>query len=180
MKDYYTVSEYAKLYGKDTGNVRRMLINGTLKGEKAGNQWLIPKEEKYPEDKRVKSGEYRNWRQRVNLNSRHPGMYKKLCEMCNALAEIYGSSIDEVLLYGSYARGEESAESDVDMALVLRESQSEDQYEKMTDIVVDYQLDLGITLSVIPIEQTEFEEWKTTLPFYKNVDKEGIVLWKSA
>ena len=49
----------------------------------------------------------------------------------------------------------------------------------MTDIVVDYQLDLGITLSVILIEQRELMEWKTTLPFYKNVEKEGIVLWKS-
>lgn len=49
----------------------------------------------------------------------------------------------------------------------------------MADVVVDYQLDLGITLSVIPIEQSEFKKWKTTLPFYKNVDKEGIVLWKS-
>ena len=64
--------------------------------------------------------------------------------------------------------------------LVLKANQTENQYDRMTDVVVDYQLDLGITLSVISIEQSEFMEWKTTLPFYKNVDREGIVLWKSA
>lgn len=180
MSEYYTVSQYAKISGKDPGNIRRMLIKGTMKGEKIGNQWLIPKGVEYPEDRRVKSGDYHNWRQRVNFNSKHPEMSKKLYEMCEAFGKIYGSSIAEVILYGSYARGQESDESDVDMALVLRANQTEDQYDKMTDIVVDYQLDLGVTLSVISIEQSEFAEWKTTLPFYKSVDREGIVLWKSA
>lgn len=180
MSEYYTVSQYAKISGKDPGNIRRMLIQGTMEGEKVGNQWLIPKDAEYPEDRRVKSGDYRNWRQRVKLNSKHPEMFKKLYKMCEVFADIYGSSIAEVVLYGSYARGQESDESDVDMALVLKANQTEDQYDKMTDVVVDYQLDLGITLSVITIEQTEFMEWKTTLPFYKNVDREGIVLWKSA
>ena len=50
----------------------------------------------------------------------------------------------------------------------------------MTDVVVDYELDLGITLSIISIEQNEFEKWKKTLPFYRNLAKEGIVLWKNA
>lgn len=180
MSEYYTVLQYAEISGKDPGNIRRMLINGTMEGEKVGKQWLIRKGTEYPEDRRVKSGDYRKWRQRVKLNSRHPEMIKKLCEMCETLGEIYGSTIEEVILYGSYARGQESNESDVDMALVLKENQTEEQYDRMTDVVVDYQLDLGITLSVISIEQSEFKKWKTTLPFYKNVDKEGIVLWKSA
>ena len=46
MENYYTVTEYAALYNCDTGNVRRMLINGVIKGEKMGNQWIIPKTKK--------------------------------------------------------------------------------------------------------------------------------------
>ena len=180
MSDFYTVSQYAQVSGKDPGNIRRMLIKGSLTGEKVGNQWLIPKETEFPADRRVKSGKYHNCRQRVKLNDKHPEMLKKLLEMCEILGEIYGNTIDEIMLYGSYARGDESNESDVDMALVLKTNQTEEQYDKMTDVVVDYQLDLGITLSVISIEKHEFMEWKRTLPFYKNVDKEGIILWKSA
>ncbi|MGN0369445.1 MAG: nucleotidyltransferase domain-containing protein [Butyrivibrio sp.] len=180
MNEYYTVSQYAEIYGKDPGNIRRMLMRGTLEGEKIGNQWLIPKGTEYPKDRRIRSGGYRNWRQRVRFNSKHPEMLKKLCKMCDAFGEVYGRYIEEVILYGSYARGQETDESDVDMALVLTDAQTEEQYDRMTDIVVDYQLDLGVTISVISIEKREFKEWKTTLPFYKKVEKEGIVIWKSA
>ena len=100
--------------------------------------------------------------------------------MSESIGEIYAGAIAEIVLYGSYARGEETEESDIDMALILKKEQTEKQYDRMTEMVVDYELDLGITLSIIPIKEQEFTEWKTTLPFYKNVDKEGIVLWKSA
>lgn len=64
MEGYYSVSEYAKIIGKDPGHIRRMLIYGRLIGEKIGNQWVIPQDAAYPEDNRVKSGEYRNWRKK--------------------------------------------------------------------------------------------------------------------
>lgn len=59
MTDYYTVSEYAKMTGKDPAHIRRMLIYGRLLGEKIGNQWVIPKDAEYPADNRVKSGNYK-------------------------------------------------------------------------------------------------------------------------
>ena len=49
----------------------------------------------------------------------------------------------------------------------------------MIDIVVDNELELEITLSVITIEEDNFNEWNSTLPFYKNLLKEGISLWKN-
>ncbi len=65
MSEFYTVSQYAEVTGKDPGNIRRMLANGRLKGEKVGNQWLIPKNAQYPDDQRVKNGQYRNWRNKI-------------------------------------------------------------------------------------------------------------------
>lgn len=180
MIEYYTVKQFAELYDKDPGNIRRMLINGTLTGEKVGRQWLIPKDIEYPDDRRVKSGEYKYWRQRRRFSNKHPEIYRKLCRMCEHFVDIYGSAIEEVVLYGSYARCQESIESDVDMAIVLKGNQSDEQSDRMVDIVVDYQLDLGITLSVITIELQEFLDWKRSLPFYRNIEKDGIVLWKSA
>lgn len=178
MKDFYTVSQYAKITGKDPGNIRRMLIQGKIEGEKVGSQWLIPQGTDYPEDKRVKHGDYRNWRQRVKINGKHPYMLKKLSEMCDVFEKIYGCDIAEVILYGSYARGQESDESDLDMALILKNEPTEEQTDRMTDVIVDYQLDIGKTLSVITVNQRELSEWKTILPFYKNMCKEGIVIWK--
>ena len=69
MSNFYTVSQYSAIFEKDSGNIRRMLINGTLEGEKVGNQWLIPKTAKPVEDRRLKSGKYRNWRNKIRINS---------------------------------------------------------------------------------------------------------------
>jgi len=48
----------------------------------------------------------------------------------------------------------------------------------MTDTVVDYELEQGKTLSVITVEVDHYKESKDILPFYRNIQKEGVVLWK--
>lgn len=65
MSDFYTVSEFAKLTGKDPSRIRRLLAYGKIRGEKLGKQWIIPKDVVYPKDERVKSGRYRNWRKKT-------------------------------------------------------------------------------------------------------------------
>ena len=179
MKGFYTVSQYAAIFGKDSGNIRRMLSNGKLTGEKVGNQWLIPETAELSEDKRIKSGQYRNWRNKTRINKKYPGLLKQLTNMCIDIGEIYGDVIEEIILYGSYVRGQETSESDIDIAVILRLPDTDELHRKMIDIVVDNELELEITLSVITIEEDNLNEWKSTLPFYKNLLKEGISIWKN-
>ena len=179
MKGFYTVSQYAAILGKDSGNIRRMLINGKLIGEKVGNQWLIPETAEISEDKRIKSGQYRNWRNKTRINKKYPGLLKQLTNMCIDIGKVYGDVIEEIILYGSYVRGQEMPESDIDIAVILRLPDTDELHRKMIDIVVDNELELEITLSVITIEEDNLNEWKSTLPFYKNLLKEGISLWKN-
>ena len=180
MKDFYTVSQYAKLVGKDPSHIRRKLIEGTIKGEKLGVQWIIPVDTVYPEDRRVKSGNYRNWRKRKDIRNSNKELMKRLIDMCADFERIYGSDLEKVVLYGSYARGEQNDESDVDIALILNDTTDENKHNAMSDIVVDYELEQGKTLSVIRIEYVQYRQWNSVLPFYMNIEKEGIVLWKAA
>ncbi len=180
MENYYTVSEYAEKMGKDPGNIRRMLIKGTLKGEKFGKQWIIPIDIEFPEDRRLKSGDYRNWRKRVMMYSEYPVLMKKLRNMSTDLKKIYGAYLQTVILYGSYARGEQTDESDIDIAIVLKKGNTESMHDSMIDTVVDYELDIAKTLSIVPIDYENYQEWRKVLPFYKNIDKEGIIIWKAA
>ncbi len=114
------------------------------------------------------------------INRSCPSLLKELTEMSNQIGLIYGNFIDRIVLYGSYARGEQTEESDVDIAILIKNGHTDKMHDAMIDLVVDYELDLAVTLSVVPIELDNYKEWKKVLPFYKNIDKEGIVLWKAA
>ena len=62
MGELLSVTEWAKLHGKDPGNVRRLIQQGRIPAQKVGNQWVIAANIQPPADKRVKSGKYKNWR----------------------------------------------------------------------------------------------------------------------
>ena len=96
------------------------------------------------------------------------------------LQEIYGALIDSVILYGSTARGTQTADSDVDVAILLRAGATKVMRDQMLDLVVDLELACGKVLSVLCIDYDKFAEWKDVLPFYKNIRKDGVVLWQAA
>ena len=57
------------------------------------------------------------------------------------LQEIYGDLIDSVILYGSTARGTRTADSDVDVAILLRAGATKVMRDQMLDLVVDLELE---------------------------------------
>ena len=178
MEKYLSVSEYARIHHKDTGNIRRMLSSGRMEGEKVGKQWIIPASAVYPADQRIVTGKYVQQRKRTDFYQSRE-LFLPLRRMIKDLRNIYGNVLEAVVLYGSYARGEADDESDVDIALFVKES-SISLNEKMIECVSGYELETGKVLSVIDIEQPKFDMWKNALPFYKNIEKDGIVLWKAA
>lgn len=174
-----SVTEFAEKTGKDPGNIRRLLTAGRLEGMKVGNQWCIPDEAAYPEDRRERSGQYRNWRRRTAIHANRELM-KVLTPMIADLRNIYGDLMESVILYGSYARGTQTDESDVDIAVFLREKPCKDMNNQMIACVAGYELEYGKVLSVLDIDVVRFREWVDVLPFYRNIQKEGVVLWKAA
>ena len=179
MANYLSVTEYAKLHGKDSGNIRRLLASGRLKGQKVGNQWIISEDTPYPQDRRETTGQYRHWRNRIAFN-KNKELVKTISDMIIELRSIYGDQIAEVVLYGSYARGTQDEESDVDIAVILTGKPTKEATDAMINCVSSHELVCGKVLSVIDIDSEQFNQWKDILPFYKNIQKEGIVLWKAA
>lgn len=96
------------------------------------------------------------------------------------LISIYGDLITSVVLYGSVARGTQTEESDVDIAVILHDGATEEMHDRMLDLVVELQLGCGKVLSVLRIDSQRFADWKDTLPFYQNIRKDGVVLWQAA
>ena len=50
--------------------------------------------------------------------------------------------------------------------------------EVYRDITLD--LDNDVVIATTIIEKNQFDAWKDVLPFYKNINREGIQLWKAA
>jgi predicted nucleotidyltransferase len=100
-------------------------------------------------------------------------------KMIPGLLDIYGEHLKYIILYGSVAQGTETLESDVDIAVIVYEYTS-DMHDKMIDLTVDLELEYDKVLSVLLIDYNNFREWEDVLPFYKNVKREGIMLWQAA
>ncbi len=95
------------------------------------------------------------------------------------LVDIFQENVVTIILYGSVARGTQTQESDIDIAVIVK-SYTKDMHEQMTDFIVDLELEYDKVLSVLLIDYDKFVEWENVMPFYKNVKKEGIILWPAA
>jgi predicted nucleotidyltransferase len=104
---------------------------------------------------------------------------KILSEMQEHLKQVYGDRLKAVILYGSVARGTQSEDSDIDIMLLIdgTAEQLRAYDDRLSDISTDLGLKYGKVFSIIDVAYQEYQNWKTISPFYKNVDREGVVLY---
>ena len=81
-------------------------------------------------------------------------MQPALKEFVDGVVQMLGGQLDQVVLYGSVARGTNTEESDVDMNL---------KHNRV--------------FSVVDINCENFRKLGNALPFYDNIRKDGVTLW---
>ena len=87
--------------------------------------------------------------------------------------ELYGKRLKNVILYGSYARGEATDDSDIDMAVVLEGDISPGrEIDRMIDIITEMNLKHNILISIYPVSEIDYLALKS--PLLMNVRKEGV------
>ncbi len=101
-------------------------------------------------------------------------------DLVHGLCGILKDEIVQIVLYGSVARGTASQESDIDIALFVKKRPTASQEELLSGIIAELNLKYDKVFSVVDIDQNTYLKWRTVLPFYQSVDREGIVLWKAA
>ena len=92
------------------------------------------------------------------------------------LQNLYGNDFVELILFGSYARGDFHKESDIDFAIVLRKPKVRPAEEilKTTPIGVQLELKYGMMLSTLPVSM---EKMQTSMQgVYQDIRKDGIVI----
>lgn len=94
------------------------------------------------------------------------------------LKQILGCSLSKIIVYGSYARGDYKDNSDVDVMVLVKMSEEEIRKIKndIYDLVFDIEMSTGIDISPIIKNEEQYEYWADTVPFYRNVRTEGVVI----
>ena len=101
-------------------------------------------------------------------------------EFTTKVNELLGNRIKKIILYGSYARGDYNNNSDIDIMILTDLSDEEiiEYRDKISDIAFDieYNNQFDIMLSPLIKNIDKFNYWLQALPFYMNIQKEGVVL----
>ncbi len=101
-------------------------------------------------------------------------------ELVEGILGALNGQVIRIVLYGSVARRTDASDSDVDIAVFVPARLDPAAEDRLSDVVVDLNLKYNKVFSVIDIDNSVYSKWKNVTPFYQNVDKEGIVLWKAA
>lgn len=101
-----------------------------------------------------------------------------MTEFAGKIKELLGNTLDSVILYGSYARGDYSVLSDVDVMILvtLTESEIKDISDQISDLAFDYMMTYSIDISPVVENIEHFNYWVDNLPYYRNVRDEGVKL----
>lgn len=109
-------------------------------------------------------------------------MHGLLEQYVSEVKKIYGSHLQKIILYGSYARGDFGLDSDVDIMILLDMSDLDlKAYSRqLSYMTYDFNMDNDLDIKPIAKNLAHFEKWVENYPFYANVQKEGVVLYGAA
>ena len=110
-------------------------------------------------------------------------MDSKLKQVTNVVTKgaqtILGNKLQRIILYGSYARGDYTVESDVDIMVLADFSDDERRLcQKMLNKVAsDVSLECDVTVSIMLRTPEVFTMRIEYVPFYRNVHSEGVEIY---
>lgn len=91
------------------------------------------------------------------------------------LIDKYGDDIKQVIVYGSFARGEATEDSDIDMAIIIDDSLNTENVEKeLSDLLFDILLERKELISIFAIPESIYENYNS--PFILNTKAEGVAI----
>ena len=99
-----------------------------------------------------------------------------LTRFCSVLSA-FDSKIQAVYLFGSRAKGTERPDSDYDILLVVSESFSFPDKDKIYDAVMDVLLETGRLISLKIFKKAVFDRLSSMeTPFMRHIHRQGVLI----
>lgn len=95
-------------------------------------------------------------------------------DLKTGVSALYGERLARVVIYGSYARGKQGKESDIDVLVVLRERHVDAvaEIKRTAPLVTSILLEHALLIHAIVVSEEEFVRGQS--PLMMNVRDEGI------
>jgi predicted nucleotidyltransferase len=104
-----------------------------------------------------------------------------LRELVERLQEKYGPRLVTVKLFGSKARGDFDADSDVDVLVVVQTADDWGAQREISGIGFEIDLKYNVLLSRLVMARERYNQHRRyRSPLYRNIAKEGVTLWTKA
>jgi len=101
------------------------------------------------------------------------GIRKILGDFRESVKQLYGDRLKDIVLYGSWARGEATDESDIDLIVILAGKVIPGkEIDRMIDVITDVNLRHDTLLSVYPVSEKDYRTVNS--PLLMNARREGI------
>jgi len=103
-------------------------------------------------------------------------------ELYRNTKHILGDKLRNIILYGSYARGDYNESSDLDIMVLADFSESEKTMleSQLCKIASDVSLDHDITVCMLLNNDNLFKSRLHISPFYRNVISEGVDIYAAS
>lgn len=91
---------------------------------------------------------------------------------------LLGDRLKKIILYGSYARGDYDKNSDLDIMILTDFNDDEiiEYRQIIRDIACDLEIDNDVIISPMLKNIDKYNNRINIIPFYYNIQKEGVVL----
>ncbi|MBE9012403.1 nucleotidyltransferase domain-containing protein [Pseudanabaenaceae cyanobacterium LEGE 13415] len=108
-------------------------------------------------------------------NDLNPKLRRVLHRLKQELTALYRDRLEALVLYGSFARCEQTDASDIDVLVVLKGEVSQvDEIWRMGEVGTKLLLEYDELVSVVPTSQAEF--YNPNSPLLQTIHQEGILV----
>ena len=96
------------------------------------------------------------------------------------IPQIMNDDCRQIILYGSFARGDYTGDSDVDIAILTKcdRVQAKEYSSRIDDLAAEIGADTMAIVNYVCLPLEEFEKKKSWYPYFINIAKDGVKLYE--
>jgi predicted nucleotidyltransferase len=110
----------------------------------------------------------------IREDQRMPDIGNMLKDLKADLKVALGNKLSEIILFGSYSRGDFNEYSDIDLLIIINGILDKNEQQNVDDLVADYSLENEVVISGLLYPAEIYHKFNS--PFLQNVKEEGVTI----